>query len=77
MSLTQEIECRDLFQKLLGGINHCHENQVAHRDLKLENITIFGLKGKVKIIDFGFSLITPKHRKIAVGPVNGRTSVEL
>jgi len=60
-----EIESRDIFQKLLAGVKHCHENQVAHRDLKLENITIFGLKGKVKIIDFGFSISVPKHRKIA------------
>jgi serine/threonine protein kinase len=47
-------------------VKHCHDNGIAHRDLKLENITIFGLKGKVKLIDFGFSIAINDKEKIDV-----------
>ena len=49
-----EATCRYFFKQLLSGITHCHSKNVAHCDLKLENI-IFDKFGKIKIIDFGLS----------------------
>ncbi len=40
---------------MVDAINYCHKSKkILHRDLKLDNIMIF--EGKVKIIDFGFSI---------------------
>lgn len=47
-----EATARVYFQQLIAGLNHCHQNGIAHRDLKLENIMLDG-SGIVKITDFG------------------------
>lgn len=52
-SFPEEV-CRYYFKQLLSALEHCHEKQVAHCDLKLENI-IFDNSGNMKIIDFGLS----------------------
>jgi serine/threonine protein kinase len=49
-----EDDARRIFQQVIAGVEHCHENHVAHRDLKLENILIDNAKN-VKIGDFGVS----------------------
>lgn len=49
-----EMTCRYFFKKLLSAIEHCHNQGVAHCDLKLENI-IFDRFGNVKLIDFGLA----------------------
>jgi len=49
-----EPTCRYYFKKLLSALNHCHENNIAHCDIKLENI-IFDRCGNIKLIDFGLS----------------------
>jgi serine/threonine protein kinase len=41
-------------------MKYCHQNNVCHRDLKLENILIDDTDN-VKIIDFGFSADTTKN----------------
>lgn len=45
---------RKYFRQIIDGVEYCHQNLVAHRDLKLENILI-DEKGSVKIVDFGLS----------------------
>jgi len=43
-----------LFKQLIQGLNYLHNNGIAHRDVKLENLLI--TKGsKLKITDFGVS----------------------
>ena len=45
-----------IFKEIVLGIKHLHSKNIAHRDIKLENILI-SEENKVKIIDFGLSCI--------------------
>jgi len=47
----------DIARQLLNAIEYIHSQNIAHRDLKLENIMISN-RMKVKIIDFGLSNFT-------------------
>jgi serine/threonine protein kinase len=49
-----EKQCRKLFRQLVNAIQYLHKHNVAHRDLKLENV-ILGKNGTVKVIDFGMA----------------------
>lgn len=54
-----EDSARLLFSQLIAGIKSMHDQNVAHRDLKTENLFLNG-KYNLKIGDFGFSkLIVP------------------
>jgi serine/threonine protein kinase len=44
----------EYFEGIVRAINHCHQVDIIHRDIKPDNI-MFGLDGSVKIIDFGFA----------------------
>lgn len=41
-------------QKILAAINHAHENEIVHRDIKPQNILI-DRDGNVKVADFGIA----------------------
>lgn len=43
-----------LFKQLLRGVAYLHENGIAHRDIKLENLLLSD-EGHMKITDFGVS----------------------
>ena len=45
--------CRHLWRQIISGISYLHENNIVHRDLKLENI-IIDTNGNAKVIDLGF-----------------------
>lgn len=49
-------EMKNIFLQALDGMKYLHNNGIAHRDLKDENIMI-DKNGVVKIIDFGLSCI--------------------
>lgn len=52
--ILEEKEARRIFQQIIAGVEHCHGQGVAHRDMKPENI-FMDESGNVKIGDFGLS----------------------
>ncbi|GAX77993.1 hypothetical protein CEUSTIGMA_g5435.t1 [Chlamydomonas eustigma] len=51
-----EEEGRFFFTQLINAMDYCHRHQIAHRDLKLDNILLDGHNPPwVKLCDFGFS----------------------
>jgi serine/threonine protein kinase len=47
-----EAEARKFFQQMASAIEHCHQNGVVHRDLKLENLLLSASR-EILISDFG------------------------
>jgi len=47
-----ESEGRSMITQILNGLSHIHANNIAHRDIKLENLLI-DTKGRVYVIDLG------------------------
>jgi len=58
-----EQEAKRLFKQVLSAVEYCHSKNVAHRDIKLENI-LLDSNNDVKLIDFGFSTIMPSDKKV-------------
>lgn len=57
-----EDEARFFFQQLISGVSYCHDMQVCHRDLKLENTLLDGSPApRLKICDFGYSKSSVLH----------------
>ena len=50
----RETLARRLFFELITGINHLHQNDIVHRDIKCENLLI-DQNGTLKVADFGFA----------------------
>ena len=50
-------EARFVFGELAEAVKYLHEKNIAHRDLKLENVLVFETDGEVrfKLADFGFA----------------------
>ena len=51
----EENQLRPIFRQIVEAVRYCHEREIAHRDIKLENILIMN-KRDIKLIDFGFSI---------------------
>lgn len=47
---------------LSKALSYCHSKHVIHRDLKPENLLV-GMKGELKIADFGWSVHAPTSRR--------------
>jgi serine/threonine protein kinase len=58
-----EKEARDCALVLLNAIKHCHDKDVVHRDLKLDNLLLAheGDDAEIKVADFGFSTIAHEN----------------
>lgn len=52
-----EPQCRRIFKQIAEGIDYIHSLNIAHRDIKLDNILIEDKTNMIKVIDFGFSAI--------------------
>lgn len=48
--------------QLSSALTYCHSKKVIHRDIKPENL-LLGLKGDLKIADFGWSVHAPSSRR--------------
>jgi len=46
-----------MIEQIISGIEYLHKKGIAHMDIKIENILYNTLSKKIKIIDFGISLI--------------------
>ncbi|KAM9570686.1 aurora kinase B isoform 2-T2 [Salvelinus alpinus] len=49
-------------EELADALQYCHERKVIHRDIKPENL-LLGLRGELKIADFGWSVHAPSLRR--------------
>ncbi|KAI3707531.1 hypothetical protein L6452_26146 [Arctium lappa] len=57
----KEPTARRFFQQIVSTLNFCHQNGVAHRDLKPQNL-LLDEQGNLKISDFGLSAL-PESQK--------------
>jgi serine/threonine protein kinase len=49
-------ECgRYLFTQLLDAVEHMHSRNIAHRDIKLENVLVDSKDMTLKVADFGYA----------------------
>ncbi|GAB4843295.1 CBL-interacting serine/threonine-protein kinase 7 [Ancistrocladus abbreviatus] len=57
---------RRYFHQLVSALHYCHQNGVAHRDMKPQNI-LLDQEGNLKISDFGLSAVV--DHEIRNGPI--------
>ncbi|XP_020822492.1 aurora kinase B isoform X1 [Phascolarctos cinereus] len=51
-----------IIEELADALIYCHGKKVIHRDIKPENL-LMGLRGELKIADFGWSVHAPSLRR--------------
>lgn len=58
----REETASDYIGQIARALEYCHRKNVIHRDIKPENLLI-GLRGVIKISDFGWSVHAPSTRR--------------
>lgn len=61
-----EEETRAIVKQIAESMQYIHNQNVAHRDLKLENFIINTQSMKVTMIDFGFSITSGHDKKLKI-----------
>lgn len=56
-------EKENIISQIIEGVKYLHNIGIAHMDIKIENILYDNINEKVKIIDFGLSLIYKEKNK--------------
>ncbi|XP_057644434.1 sperm motility kinase X-like [Chionomys nivalis] len=51
----QQKQAQHIFCQIVCAVHYCHDNDIAHRDIKLDNILLDG-KGNIKLCDFGMAI---------------------
>ncbi|XP_062034512.1 serine/threonine-protein kinase MARK2-like [Lepus europaeus] len=59
-----EPEAMVIFDQILAAVGHCHEQGVAHRDLKLKNL-LLDSDMNVRLVDFGLSCQLPEGELVS------------
>eukprot|EP00441_Pelagodinium_beii_P034293 CAMPEP_0197628288 /NCGR_PEP_ID=MMETSP1338-20131121/6652_1 /TAXON_ID=43686 ORGANISM="Pelagodinium beii, Strain RCC1491" /NCGR_SAMPLE_ID=MMETSP1338 /ASSEMBLY_ACC=CAM_ASM_000754 /LENGTH=333 /DNA_ID=CAMNT_0043199239 /DNA_START=93 /DNA_END=1094 /DNA_ORIENTATION=- len=60
-----EAKLRHLFREMINGVKACHQLNIVHRDIKLDNFLFGGLNYEtVKLADFGLAAKMPKKGKM-------------
>ncbi|KAL4432954.1 hypothetical protein ABPG74_014468 [Tetrahymena malaccensis] len=58
---------RLIFKQLVSAVQYCHEWEVIHRDIKLENVMLdINNNHQIKLIDFGFAIRIPSDKKLNI-----------
>lgn len=57
-----EAEAKSILTDIMKALHHTHEQNVAHRDIKLENI-LLNKQGKAYLIDYGLCSFTDDGKK--------------
>lgn len=57
---AEKKEILKIFRQIISALKYMHDLDIAHRDIKLENILINPKTGDIKLIDFGFVKALPK-----------------
>ena len=52
---------KKIFKQIFDAMNYIHKRNIAHRDVKLENI-LMTKNYEIKIIDFGFGMYNPDNK---------------
>ena len=52
---------KKIFKQIFEAMNYIHKRNIAHRDIKLENI-LMTKNYDIKIIDFGFGMYNPQNK---------------
>ena len=69
-SKLNEDEARKFFAQLISGLDHIHQANIVHRDLKLENL-LLDEKNNILITDFGLGRTNEKLQLLDVS-FNGK-----
>ncbi|ESL12052.1 protein kinase [Trypanosoma rangeli SC58] len=63
-----EKTARHYFQQLISAVHYCHSLNIAHRDLKAENL-LLGERNELKVCDWGLARYTKEGRALNEPPV--------
>lgn len=69
----KEKDSQSYFAQISNAINCVHNNNISHRDLKLENILVTKIDGKevIKVTDFGCARVTFKPDEVEMADAAG------
>ncbi len=62
-----EASARAVLWQLLDAVEHCHQRRVCHRDIKLENLLLDRPTRRIKLIDFGLSVVWRENSPLLTG----------
>ena len=61
ISIHKESIFKKIFYQIFSAMDYIHKKNIAHRDIKLENILLKS-NYEIKIIDFGFGMLNPEKK---------------
>ena len=65
--LISEAKVKAIMRRIMDGLAYMHSSNIAHRDIKLENLIYNNMTDKVHIIDFGFAVDCKQKLKTFCG----------